>query len=90
MRDQYATSAIQPERAITLNERLNKACVSLQYQCERLESVLSRVNGTPQKIEGAKVGTAPTPTLPLQATVEHLEEVQGRLATLADGVERIA
>lgn len=83
-------AAMASDRAITLNERLNKTCETLQYQCERLESVLSRVNGTPQKIEKAIQGTAPSPTLPMSAIVEHLEAVQARLAELCSGVERIA
>lgn len=89
----YAASglATATDRAITLNERLNTMSQTLQYQCERLESVLSRVNGTPSKLENvAKGGSVPTPTLPMSATVEHIEQAMQRLADLATGIERIA
>ena len=83
--------ATATDRTVTINERLNKISEALQYQCERIESVLARVNGTPQKIENAiKGANVPTPTLPMSAIVEHLEAVQSRLSEISGQVERIA
>lgn len=78
------------ERATTLNERLNKVCESMQFQCERIERVMNRVEGSPSKIESAKGGQAPVPTLPMNTIVEHLEQVHSRLADLATSIERVA
>jgi hypothetical protein len=85
-----AVSAKQPKEA-TLNDRLNRMADDLRFQCDRLESVLSRVNGTPP------VPTAPggsvaqiRPTHSLSEVVNVLEQQQGRLANLATGVEAIA
>lgn len=90
----YAGSALaQTEREPSLNARLNRISERLQEQCERIEAVLARVNGTPQKIESAGRGSnpvPPTPTLPMASVIEHLESVQSRLIELAAGVERIA
>jgi hypothetical protein len=81
-------------REVTLNERLNKMVESLQYQCDRLESVLSRVNGTPPTpigTSGRPSDVTPIkPTLPLSQVVEMIEALQTRLSDLATGVERIA
>ena len=77
------------DKPITLNDRLNHMLETLSYQCDRLESVLSRVNGTPQKIESAK-GTAPRPTLSMQNAIESLETTTARLVELTSGTERIA
>lgn len=77
-------------RVSTINDRLNKMLDTLTYQCERIESVLSRVNGTPQKIENAKSGAAPRPTLAMQNAIESLESTADRLVNLANGVEQIA
>lgn len=79
-----------PERALTLNDRLSRALEGYNIQCERIESVLSRVNGTPQKIEGGKPGQAPRPVYAMQATIENLEATLSRLAELTGGLERIA
>lgn len=87
----HSNAAVTTDREVTLNERLNKALNTLGYQCERLEAVLSRVNGTPQKIESASRGsTAPTPVLSMQNNVEGLEVQLDRLVNLSNGVERIA
>ncbi len=85
-----ADNAAKADRTITLNDRLNKALETLGYQCERLESVLSRVNGTPQKLENAKTGVAPRPMLSMQNAVETLEATAERLAQLTGNVEQIA
>jgi hypothetical protein len=84
-------SSDKPVREATLNDRLNKVADALFAQCDRLESVLSRVNGTPQK--GDAVGGAPVPIRPVHALaqiVESLEGVSQRLNELTGGVERIA
>ena len=80
----------QPKEA-TLNERLNRVADALQYQCDRLESVLGRVNGTPP------VPTAPggsvaqiRPTHSLSEVVNLLETQQQRLSSLASGIESVA
>lgn len=88
--DSAPKNAVAIEKSPTLNDRLNKVLDSMSYQCERLEAVLARVNGTPTKIENAKAGNAPRPTHPLVSAVSSLEEVNGRLADLATGVENIA
>lgn len=86
-----APAATESPRDLTLNERLGKAAESMQYQCERIEAVLSRVNGTPQKIDGTGKAAVPIrPTLPLAQTVEHMEAIYQRLSDLASGVEKIA
>lgn len=88
----YAAKQAQPERSMTLNERLNKASEGLQYQCERIESVLARVNGTPQpgRPPSAASVTQITPTLPLAAVVDHMEAIHGRMSEIAAQAERIA
>lgn len=82
--------ACAQDRAITINKRLNKTLGTLAYQCERIEAVLSRVNGTPQKIEAVTCGQTPQPTLSMQATIDGLDNAVTRLVELAGGVERIA
>lgn len=85
-------TATQSDRALTLNERLNKASEGLQYQCERIEAVLNRVNGNPQPPAGGKAVEVAriTPTLPMATITDHLEAIQARLADLATHAERIA
>ena len=88
-----AGQATQPAapREPTINERLNRVSDRMQVACERIESVLARVNGTPQAEKGDPSKMAQiNPTLPLGTVVEHLEAVQSRLMELAAGVERIA
>lgn len=85
------TAAKSVERIATMNDRLNKTVDTLAYQCERIEAVLSRVNGTPQKIESAKSGgITPRVTLSMQNAIENLESTTDRLVNLANGVEQIA
>lgn len=78
------------DRAVTLNDRLNKMVETIGYQCDRIEAVLSRVNGAPQKIEQAKGGNVPRPTLSMQNAIEALENIQQRLIDLTNNVEKIA
>lgn len=90
----YATAAQAKNtpRTPNLNERLNRVSEYIQANCDRIEAVLSRVNGTPQA-----EGRAPrdklaqiSPTIALATVVEHLESAQARLSDLASGLERIA
>lgn len=87
----YGAKQAQSERALTLNERLNKVSEALQFQCERIESVLAKVNGSPQPGRPPTTAVAQiNPTLPLATVVDHIEAVQARLADLATHAERIA
>jgi hypothetical protein len=76
----------------TINDRLNKVAETLQYQCERISQVLSRVNGTPSDKTGYGPGEVAQirPVQPLAQIVEQLEGASARIADLATGVERIA
>lgn len=77
--------------AATFNDRLNKVVDGLQFNSDRLEAVLSRVNGTPSAKEGRPGDVAQIrPLHPLAGIVEMLENANSRLADLATGVERIA
>lgn len=71
----------------TLTERLNDVSTGLSYQFARLESVLSRVNSTPQN--DAKSG-APAPSFGTAEIVTKLEEQCKRLGELCNSMERIA
>lgn len=90
----YATAGeAKQAREVTFNERLNRVGDQLATQCDRLESVLSRVNGTPRADSVNRLGEAPTPirpTLSLSQVVENLEALAKRLGELRTGVERIA
>ena len=95
MQDQaYAASEAKSAREATLNERLNRVGEQFNSQCDRIEGVLSRVNGTPQPPKtGDRIGEAPTPIRPTQSLsqiVENLEMLAKRLSELRTGVERIA
>lgn len=88
-----AGSATQSEtpRERTINERLNRVAESLQHQCQRIESVLSRVNGTPPTaIKSPDKVAQIQPTHAMTNVTEMLEAINSRLAELSDGVERIA
>lgn len=93
----YAEQAGKSEKAaiITINDRLNKTLETLSYQCERIESVLSRVNGTPQKIENAKTGSAPPvtsrfPGAPDPMTANSPEEFQAEMWLWSQQVAKAA
>ena len=60
MQDQaYAASEAKIAREATLNERLNRVGEQFNSQCDRIEGVLSRVNGTPQPPKtGDRIGEA--------------------------------
>jgi hypothetical protein len=90
----YPTAAVQEKRESTLNDCLNKIADSLQFQCERIESVLARVNGTPGTPTSGRLGGSDVaqirPTHPMGQVVDTLEQLSQRLANLASGVESIA
>lgn len=87
---QRESAAPTPKEA-TLNDRLNKAADSLAFQCDRIESVLARVNGTPPTPGNKDAGVAQIrPTHALVQVVEHLETLNQRLAGLAANAENIA
>lgn len=86
----YATATEVP-RERTLTERLNKVAEGVAFQCDRIEGVLGRVNGTPSPIGNMKdVAAQIRPTVPLAQTVEALEMALQRLSDLSTNVERIA
>ena len=87
--DQQAAK-VAPKEA-TLNDRLNKLVDAMTFQCERLESVLSRVNGTPQAERGSRGDVAQIrPTNSMAQCVDMLEQANQRLGNLATGIESIA
>ena len=88
-----ATAVGSAPRQPNLNERLNEISERLQNQCQRIEEVLARVNGTPiPAAQGRNLADPikPMPSLPMATVIEHLESVQSRLMELAAGIERIA
>lgn len=90
----YADQPNKSAREATLNERLNRAGEQINSQCDRLEQVLARVNGTPQPPKtGDRIGEAPTPIRPTQSLsqmVENIEAMAKRLMELRTVAERIA
>lgn len=74
----------------TLNERLNRVAEGLMIQCERIESVLSRVNGTPTNEKAGRDVAQIRPLHALASLVDNLEGIQQRLGELSNGIERIA
>lgn len=94
MQEQYAAAGeAKTAREATFTERLNRLGDQLVAQCDRIEAVLSRVNGTPRAEVANRLGEAPTPirpTVSLSQMVENLEMLAKRLSELRAGVERIA
>lgn len=74
----------------TINDRLNKIAETFHYQCERIEAVLSRVNGTPQTIQKGQDAAQIRPMHAMAQVVEQMEQTSQRLSELAGNVERIA
>lgn len=93
MQNQNARSgSAVPTAAVegTINERLNRTLDNYTGLLDRLEVVLSRVNGTPNKGSDAREIAQIRPTLPLTAVVENMEGTADRLTNLVIGIERIA
>ena len=92
----YADKNAAVATEATLNDRLNRIAEALMHHCDRLQSVLNRVNGTPPTpISGALGGreggpATVRPVAPMTSAIGHLEEQSGRLADLCSNVERIA
>lgn len=82
------TAAVAPAEP-TINDRLNRVAEAIHDHCDRIECVLSRVNGTPQNEKAREVAQI-RPTRALGMTVDSLEGAQTRLRELTLGVERIA
>lgn len=86
-----ADSRPSAPKPITLNQRLANSAEQLLRQCQRVESVLSRINGTPPapgtgSDNIAKISSTP----PLLSSVDSIEQQAERLARLADGLENVA
>lgn len=76
---------------MTLNDRLNRVAESIVAHCDRIESVLARIHGTPIRERNSRSEVAQIrPTASLSSVVEALEQAQGRIGELATGVETIA
>ena len=81
--------ASAPEKQPTLNDRLNKALNIVCDQCDRLEGVLSRVQGSPPK--PANAGAVPIRgALSMNMAIEHLEQACARLVEMSHQIEHIA
>lgn len=75
----------QPE---TLNQRLNSLGETLASASGRIESAISRVNGTP---EGGEKACAIAPhQFSMTEMVARLEDQAKRLCGIADSIDRIA
>ena len=80
-------SPVAPKE-MTLTDRLTNAARNLDNNCDRLETVLCRVNGTPGSASATAKQPAGNPST--VDTVNDMERICQRLALLAEGVERIA
>lgn len=88
MQGQPAATA-QPKPA-TLNQRLTNTAESFTNACQRIESMLARVNGTPQAGEKAHDIPKIAPVPPMVNALEQVENQVERLHRLADGLENVA
>lgn len=79
-------------REATLNDRLNRVAEALHHNCGRIETVLSRINGTPPTptTKGADSVARISPTHAMTQVLDQLEETSQRLANLASNVEQVA
>jgi hypothetical protein len=75
-------------RAITLNERLNKALDRIESDTQRIGCALARMNGVPSD-GGSKETCAALPVRSLVGVVEGLEKQAEVLRNLAEGVDQI-
>jgi uncharacterized protein Yka (UPF0111/DUF47 family) len=74
----------------TLNNRLNRALDRFESECDRIERVLSRVNGTPTKEPMGRDVAQINPTRPMLGVVEAIENQADRLGNLANNLESVA
>lgn len=72
----------------TLAQRLESSLITLSGQADRIEAMLSRVNGTPQ--DAAARHPESGMTAPLTEMVSHAEMLSERMIALASGLERIS
>ena len=73
----------------TLSDRLSREASKLATACQRIESVLGRINGTPPTAAmGESGGTAQLP--PMVHALEAIEARVEHLGRLADGLEQVA
>ena len=80
--------AVPTPAVSTINQRLDAQCAQLYRACQRIESTLARINGTPQAGEQAQDKVAVTP--PMLQSVDFIEQQVERLTRLADGLEQVA
>lgn len=75
----------------TLAHRLESAASTINYQSNRIEDVLAKINGTPRAAQAqgiAEKGIAVT--APLSQSVEMVEQLAERLCSLAANLEQVA
>lgn len=102
MAEQYANQALSrmggvavgaaPVPIPTLAMRLERATQTVTAQCNRIEEVLGRINGTPpanRAVESLGKITAQT-TAPVSYSVDALEQQASRLCELAGNLEQVA
>jgi hypothetical protein len=76
-------------KAPTLSDRLGSSAQKVENLCNRMEYMLSRVNGTPSSVE-SNLNKATAATPPMVASMEQLENQIVRLQGLIDSAESIA
>lgn len=74
----------------TLSERLEGAAHTINYQGNRIEEVLAKINGTPRTPRPADSAEKVSATAPLSQSVEMVEQLAARLTSLADNLEQVA
>ena len=72
----------------TITERLNISASQIDTMCDRIETMLARVNATPSNAQATGKERAGAPSL-IEIT-NRFESISQRLCSLVDGVERIA
>ena len=85
------TEAAQSKAEVsTLNARMNRVLDRIEGECDRIDRVLGRVNGTPQK--DISVGSV-AQISPMRAMTNVVEQIEGqadRLSSLASNLETVA
>ena len=84
-----AVGGPQTAKEMTLNERLNRASGAIDNELDSMQSLLARVNETPEA-PLTSGGSAPSPIFGLATIVDRVEAQAKRLAELVHGLERIA